>query len=122
MQTTEPRLVRWFGRRGARLAIVISGLLYFVMIVGAGALVLIDGVQGGRWLRALVIGGLAVIAFVLWVRIVIANWRALRRAHESLAAPEDTGIWGVGGPAMREPGNTGIVHTLRPPRADRDEE
>jgi hypothetical protein len=31
---------------------------------------------------------------------------------------EDTGVWGVGGPAMREPGSTGIVRALQVPRED----
>ncbi|MFO1401380.1 MAG: hypothetical protein U1F06_09535 [Steroidobacteraceae bacterium] len=31
---------------------------------------------------------------------------------------EDTGIWGVGGPAMREPGSTGILRSLKAPGED----
>lgn len=33
-------------------------------------------------------------------------------------AIEDTGVWGVGGPAMREPGSTGILRALEAPRED----
>ncbi len=34
---------------------------------------------------------------------------------------EDTGIWGVGGPAMREPGSTGILRTLEVPGESSDD-
>ena len=116
-----------FGPRGAKLAIVVSGLLYFALIVGGATLILVDGWQSGRVVRLLVIGGLALIALVLWIRIVLANWRAINAQSEEIEVPrltnnnEDTGIWGVGGPAMREPGNTGIARTLRSPRADEEE-
>jgi hypothetical protein len=116
-----------FGPRGAKLAIVVSGLLYVVMIVGGATLVLVDGWQTGRTIRWLVIGGLALLALVLWIRIVLANWRAINARSEEVEVPrltnnnEDTGIWGVGGPAMREPGTTGIARTLRSPRADEEE-
>lgn len=33
-------------------------------------------------------------------------------------ASEDTGVWGVGGPAMREPGSTGVLRALQVPRED----
>jgi hypothetical protein len=116
-----------FGPRGAKLAIVVSGLLYFVLIVGGATLILVDGWQTGRAIRSLVIGGLAMIALVLWIRIVLANWRAINSRSEEVEVPrltnnnEDTGIWGVGGPAMREPGSTGIARTLHSPRADEEE-
>ncbi len=75
-------------------------------------------------LITLIIVGLALLAFVIWLRVVAANRRGVRREAEPPFAtpPEDTGVWGVGGPAMREPGSTGIVHTLRPPRADQDDD
>jgi hypothetical protein len=31
---------------------------------------------------------------------------------------EDTGVWGVGGPSMREPGSTGIVRAIQAPAED----
>ncbi len=34
---------------------------------------------------------------------------------------EETGVWGVGGPGMREPGSTGILRTLKTPAEDSSE-
>jgi hypothetical protein len=122
-----PWILDRFGPRGAKLAIVLSGLLYFILIVGGGALIVVDGWQSDRTLRAVTIGGLALIALLIWVRIVLANWRAINAQSENPDIPrltggnEDTGIWGVGGPGMREPGSTGIARTLRGPRADEEE-
>ena len=120
MAPSDSRLVQWFGLRGARVAIVLSGFLYFLLIVGGGALIVVDGLQAGRRVQAVFIGALALLAFVLWVRIVMTNWRALKAEAEQLPAArmDETGVWGVGGPAMREPGSTGVVRTLRPPRTD----
>ena len=41
--------------------------------------------------------------------------RGVVRAPDNL---EETGVWGVGGPAMREPGSTGSVRALRAPADD----
>ncbi|MCC7460874.1 MAG: hypothetical protein IT480_00275 [Gammaproteobacteria bacterium] len=40
------------------------------------------------------------------------------RAPEPL---EETGVWGVGGPAMRQPGSTGIVRALKVPGEDSED-
>jgi hypothetical protein len=124
MAPSDSRLVQWFGLRGARVAIVLSGFLYFLLIVGGGALIVVDGLQAGRRVQAVFIGALALLAFVLWVRIVLTTWRSLRADAEELPAvsADETGIWGVGGPAMREPGSTGIMRGLRPPRADDEQD
>lgn len=108
----------------SRLIALTSALLYFVLIVGGGALIAFDSLQSGRWLRAMIVIGLALLASVIWLRMVAINRRGVRHDAEPPPAvpPEETGVWGVGGPAMREPGSTGILHTLRPPRADRDED
>jgi len=49
--------------------------------------------------------------FMRWVRGMLGS-------RPPPDAAEDTGIWGVGGPAMREPGSTGILRALRVPRED----
>ena len=116
-----------FGPAGAKLAIVLSGLLYVLLVVGGGALIVIDGWQSGRTVRAIAIGGLALLALVIWLRIMLTNWRAIDARSEEIETPkltgtgDDTGIWGVGGPGMREPGSTGIARTLRSPRTDDEE-
>jgi hypothetical protein len=120
-------IVDRFGPRGAKLAVVVSGLLYCLLIVGGGALIIVDGWKSGRALTALAIAGLMVLALVIWLRSMLTNWRAINAQTEQLELSqlantnEDTGVWGVGGPAMREPGSTGIARTLRGPRADEEE-
>jgi hypothetical protein len=58
---------------------------------------------------------------------MLTNWRAIDARSEEVevlkltGSGDDTGIWGVGGPAMREPGSTGIARTLRSPRTDDEE-
>jgi hypothetical protein len=37
----------------------------------------------------------------------VIHWRSLQ-ADWPLIRPEDTGIWGVGGPGIRQPGGTGL--------------
>ena len=74
--------------------------------------------------RALLI--LSCAAFLLVFLLLLALYRmrrnrraAHRRAPGQVAAEEEgepTGVWGVGGPAMREPGSTGLQ---RVPTADR---
>ena len=57
--------------------------------------------RGGRWLLLL--------ALLLWLRVVRNRWLSLRiTAVSAPPASEETGIWGVGGPGMRNPGATGI--------------
>lgn len=129
---TDNRRGGWverFGPRGAKLAILVSGFLYVVLIVGGASLILLDGWQGGHVWRSLFIGALAVVALLIWLRIVMTNWRAIDSRFDPRDIPpvapdgtgEDTGIWGVGGPAMREPGSTGIARTLRSPRGEQDD-
>lgn len=101
---------------------LVSALIYFGLIVGGGVLVALDGLQGGHLLRATIIGGLTLLAFVIWLRIVSVNWRALNHVEEPQTFQPDETVWGVGGPAMREPGSTGIARTLRPPKADQDQD
>ena len=56
----------------------------------------------------------------------LGRWLRTRLARRQIDPPvvrladgsEDTGVWGVGGPAMREPGSTGIARALQAPRDD----
>jgi hypothetical protein len=96
-------------------ALAIPSLL--VIVVVSGWLVL-DGLQHERKLQALGIGVLAVMAVLLWLRVVRARWLMLQvQTYAPASASEETGVWGVGGPGMRNPGATGINATL--PRARR---
>lgn len=69
----------------------------------------------GALLVTLIVVGVAVLVFVIWRRSVAAE-------PPPATPPEEADIWGVGGPAMRQPGSTGIARTLRPPRADQDDD
>jgi len=53
-----------------------------------------------------------------WMRAFGRGRRAPPTVLTGLDGNDASGIWGVGGPAMREPGSTGIVHTLRAPGDD----
>jgi hypothetical protein len=62
--------------------------------------------------------GGAMRALARWVGDRMGGRPAPRGAVRAPDNLEETGIWGVGGPAMREPGSTGIVRTLRAPPDD----
>jgi len=114
------RLIEYFGPRRARQLLVAATLLYVVLLIAAAALLLR---QGQPWVRAGLIGVLALIALWLWARVLRIQWARLRvQSPDPSAASEDTGIWGVGGPGMRTPGTTGLSRILPRRRAqDADE-
>ena len=64
--------------------------------------------------------GGAMRALARWVRAVMGGRQPDLTVVRAPNGVEDTGIWGVGGPAMREPGSTGIVRALQVPREDAD--
>jgi hypothetical protein len=81
-------------------------------LVGAWAAVMIsDLMQSGHPLRAALLGGLALLLLVMGLLVAGAQWRGPPPPRRRPVLPPDggdqTGIWGVGGPSMREPGNTG---------------
>jgi hypothetical protein len=90
------------------------------LLIAAAALLLR---QGEPWVRAGLIGVLALVALWLWVWVLRIQWARLRvQGADPGAASEDTGIWGVGGPGMRTPGTTGLTRILPRRRAqDADE-
>jgi hypothetical protein len=63
----------------------------------------------------------AVRAFARWVGSKVGGRQARSGIVRAPDGNEDTGIWGVGGPAMREPGSTGIVRALKAPSEDSDD-
>jgi len=104
--------VNWYRPRRVRLLVLLSGLI-FMVLVAAWAIVQVLGAlhAGHRWQVAWMVGAAALV-LVVWLRVMAVNWRAVRSPElEPPTLPADadegTGVWGVGGPAMREPGTTG---------------
>ena len=61
-------------------------------------------------------GGMS--TFARWVRSKMSGRRPDPRVIKAPYNVEDTGVWGVGGPGMREPGSTGVERALRAPSED----
>jgi hypothetical protein len=99
-------------QRGRQLLLVLA-ILSLLAILTVSALLLLDGLRHERKLQALGIGVLALMAVVLWLRVVRARWLSLRVQTYPPSASEETGVWGVGGPGMRTPGATGIYTALQ---------
>jgi hypothetical protein len=109
-----PRLIQWFGRSGARWAWLLIGLLYVGFVAGSSIVMIVHALRADHWLRAMLIAAVALLALGLWLRIWIMQWRSLQSDWPPIR-PEDTGIWGVGGPGIRQPGATGIFPKAKPP-------
>jgi hypothetical protein len=99
---------------------LVLSLLMLLFIGIVGALLMVDALHGDRKLAASATGVLSLIALWLWLRIVRNRWLLLR-LQSSMVPPgsEETGIWGVGGPGMRNPTVTGL-HVPFPGRRDSD--
>jgi hypothetical protein len=115
---------RWIERRGprrGRQALIIATALYLALILGATVLLLRHADAWERWLRIGLIALLALVALWLWLRLLREQWARLRVDTQG-TGPEtdDSGVWGVGGPGMRVPGNTGLTRILPRRRSDDD--
>jgi len=118
------RTVRWqrwlerSGPRRARQALILATALYLALMFAAATLLLRQGEAWERKLRAGLIALLALIGLWLWMRLLRVQWSRLR-VETPGAQPEneDSGVWGVGGPGMRTPGNTGLTRILPRRRA-----
>lgn len=106
---------RW-GRRAIRLLVLASGMLFMVLVSGWTLVKILALSRSGHELRAALLGAALLLVFLVWLQVMSLNWRAVRERDSSADsdapytppdADEGTGIWGVGGPAMREPGSTG---------------
>ena len=102
---------RHLGPRGVRLALVSSGVLFLILLGTWAVIAIVAAWQGGHPLRGTILAVAALLLLLLTLRIIAMNWRAMDSQAERPIAPSDgsdqTGIWGVGGPSMREPGSTG---------------
>jgi hypothetical protein len=114
LEETTPRLMQWFGRSGARWIWLLVGFLYVGFVAGSSVVMIVHALRADRWPRAIVIAASALLALGVWLRIWLINWRSLQADWPPLR-PEDTGVWGVGGPGIRQPGATGIFPTTKIP-------
>ena len=100
------------GPRGVRLALVSSGLLFMVLLGAWAAIETAAMYQQGHPVRSALLAMVALLLLLLTWRVIGMNWRAMDTLQQPPGAPPDgsdqTGIWGVGGPSMREPGSTGV--------------
>ena len=95
--------------RRRHLWMLLLSLLMLLFIGVVGALLMIDALSGDRRLAASATGVLSLIALWLWMRVVRNRWLLLRlQSVPVVPSSEETGIWGVGGPGMRNPTVTGI--------------
>ncbi|MGH8253704.1 MAG: hypothetical protein ACRES2_06660, partial [Steroidobacteraceae bacterium] len=73
--------------------------------------------RAGHYFKAFADAAIALLLVLLSLRIMAVNWRATRADEAAPAVLPDgndqTGIWGVGGPSMREPGSTGVFLSRR---------
>ncbi len=119
MSTEPPRILLRFGARGARVALVGSGALFIVLLGAWSAYEISAAMRAGLALRGIVIGLGSLLLLLVALRVMSLNWWVTRASDPPMTPPdpnEQTGIWGVGGPSMREPGTTGVY---RAPVADR---
>jgi hypothetical protein len=105
-------LIERYGPRSVQLLVLVSGVLFIVLVAAWAIVQLLGAVHSGHRWRALWVGVGAAVVFIVWLRVMAVNWRvALAPDLDPPTLPADadegSGVWGVGGPAMREPGNTG---------------
>jgi len=118
MDTRDQSLYERWGPRRAKQALVLLAALSLMIILSVVTFLELDALRGERRIQALAIGVLALMALLLWFRIVRNRWLLLQiQTFTASATAEETGVWGVGGPGMRTPGATGIYEM--PPRGEK---
>lgn len=119
MSTNPFRSQAWSKRRLIRALWVAFGLAVLALVGAWAAVMISDLMQGGHPLRGALLGGFTLLLLIMGLLVVSAQWRTKpppRRRQHHILPPESadqTGIWGVGGPSMREPGNTGNWSTRK---------
>jgi hypothetical protein len=118
MNTNPLRPQGWSKHRLVRALWVSLGLAVLALVGAWAAVMISDLMQSGHPLRGALLGGFTLLLLILGLLVASAQWRTKppprRRHHTSSSESADqTGIWGVGGPSMREPGNTGNWSTRK---------
>ena len=108
------------GCRAVRLAWLAFAVAIMALIGAWVAVEVAAMMQSGHPLRGVALAMGTMCLMLLGLLVAAAQWRSAGRSAERPILPpegsDQTGIWGVGGPSMREPGTTG---NWRAPRVDR---
>jgi hypothetical protein len=100
------------GPQGVRLVLMSSGVAFMAVLGIWAVLEIVPVMRRGHTLGGVLLALAALLLLLLAGRVVAMNWRAIDAPLRPPGAPADgndqTGIWGVGGPSMREPGSTGV--------------
>ena len=98
-------------RRLLRALWLTLGVAILAVFGGWAAIEISELMQNGHPLRGVLLGGVTLLLLMLGLMLASTQWRTKEPPRRRRVVPPDaadqTGIWGVGGPSMREPGNTG---------------
>jgi hypothetical protein len=121
MDTRNQGLIERWGPRRAKQVVLTLALLSLALIVGVSAYPVFDALRHDRVIQAVAITVLAIMALLLWLRIVRSRWASLHvQTFDAAPGNDETGVWGVGGPGMRTPGATGIYGPFPGRQGDKD--
>jgi len=121
MARKSTRRARGPGRRAVRLVGLAFAVAIMALIGAWAAVEVVALMQAGHPLRGAALAMGTMFLMLLSLLVAASEWRGTPGSGEQRPAlPTDgsdqTGIWGVGGPSMREPGTTG---SWSAPRVDR---
>jgi hypothetical protein len=124
MSTNPFRAQGGSSRRLLRALRLSLGLAILALAGAWSAVEISDLMQSNHPLRAALLGGVTLLLLILGLLVAAAQWRGKPPPRRRPMLPPDggdqTGIWGVGGPSMREPGNTGNWATRKVDRRYED--
>ncbi len=102
-------------RRSMRLVLVSSGVIFMTLLAAWAAMGIVNTFAQGHALLGTFLAILAMVLISVGISVIAINWRAVDapgiRPTTLPDGGDQTGIWGVGGPSMREPGSTGVWPT-----------
>ena len=111
--------------RGVRLVMAGLGVLVMAVLAAWSLVGIVPMFQQGHTLLATFLAIVMMVFLSVSISVFVICWRATDASAERpivTADSDQTGIWGVGGPSMREPGSTGVWPARRVDRRyeDRD--
>jgi len=102
------------GRRLRRALGLSLGLATLAVVGALAAVEISELMQSGHPLRGVMLAGATLLVLMLGMIVASTQWRGNEKPRRRPLPPdaaEPTGVWGVGGPSMREPGTTGNWQT-----------